>query len=67
MSAHWHDAPTPESMADALDHVTWALDQMVSALDEGRYNFSEVHVRADLTYLRAEVLRAQRQRKGLDA
>ena len=61
MSEHWSDGPLPEDMSNALDNVSWALDQMLTALDEGRYRFEPVHVRADLTYLRGEVRRAKRQ------
>jgi hypothetical protein len=58
----WSDGETPDDMSDALLNIQWAINQMKAALDEGRYRFEAVHVRADLAYLGAETSRAIRQR-----
>lgn len=37
----------------SLGEVRRAVDELLRTLDDGRYRFEEVHVRADLNYLRA--------------
>jgi hypothetical protein len=56
----WHESETPKSLAEPLANIEWAIGQMLAAMDEGRYRFEEVHVRADLSYLRGEARRARR-------
>jgi hypothetical protein len=61
----WSD-DLPADMSDALRNIESALGQMLSAIDDGRYRFNPVHVRADLRYLRAEARRALRYRAAHD-
>lgn len=59
MATEWFDTE-PESLADPLRNIEWAVGEMLAAIDEGRYRFEAVHVRADLNYLRGESRRAAR-------
>jgi len=45
-------------MSTPLQSLAGGIAELLRALDEGRYRFDEVHVRADLNYLRAEAERA---------
>ena len=56
----WSD-DEPADMSDALSNVLWALEQMQSALDDGRYRFEAVHVRADVSFLLGEMRRGKEQ------
>lgn len=58
--AEWHD-DMPDDMSDSLRNAEAALERMIAAIDDGRYRFEAIHVRADLAYLRAEIRRAKRQ------
>lgn len=57
----WFEAE-PASLAEPLNNLRWALDQMLAAVAEDRYRYEPVHVQADLRYLRGEVARAIRYR-----
>lgn len=62
----WHESNVPDSLGDALANIEWATTEMLRALDEGRYQFDAVHVRADLNYLRGEARRACRPVSGVE-
>ena len=59
----WHDTNVPDSLADSLNNLEWALTEMRAAINDGRYRYERVHVEADLHYLLGEVRRAKRQRE----
>ena len=59
MNDHWADN-APDDLSNPVRNIIWACDQILERLDAGTYRHDDVHVRADLSYIRAEARRAHR-------